>query len=197
LEEGGSMILYPNVMYANNRLVGTIILYKGVPVTINDLLPDINGEGVVYFTYLKDGKKGQAKYNQDFDLTPVPLGYTNYNGISLYLSRIPMRKDWKQGLRTATTRCLVNGQVYEGQVPFSELYKTIAGDYPSIKKAIEHVQLPQISSMSFNRAFAIDKALNIWHKGRSQIGKIINPKTHEYSLKDEFFWARETLEAAL
>lgn len=186
------MILYNDIGYAHGRLVGTIVLYKNKPVMINDI-----GGGFVYIMYLKDGKKETVNYDGNFDLTPVPLGYTNYNGLSLYLARIPMRKDWKQGLRTATTRCLLNGKEYEGQVPFSELHKTIVGDHPPLAKAIEHVKLPHITAMSFSRTFAIDKALDIWHKGRSKIGKIINPKTHEYSLKDEFFWARETLEEAL
>jgi hypothetical protein len=186
------MILYNDIQYANNRLVGTIVSYKGKPVLINEL-----GNAFASIMYLKDGKTETVNYNKDFDLTPVPLGYSNYKGLSLYLARIPMRKDWKQGLRTTTTRCLFNGEIYEGQVPFSELHKTIVGDYPTLDKAIEHVKLPQIKSMSFSRAFAIDKALDIWYKGRSAIGKIVNPKTHEYSLKDEFFWARETLEEAL
>jgi hypothetical protein len=185
------MILYDDFAYAHGRLVGTIVRYKGKPVMVNDMIAS-----KVYFTYLETKEHGEAIYGPSFDLTPVPLGYTNYGANSFYMARIPMRKDWKQGLRSTTTRCIITGMGnYEGPLPFPEIHKAIVADMPSLDEAIYKVK--GVESVAFNRSFAIDKALDIWHKGCRNIGKIINPKTHEYSLKDEFFWARETLEEAL
>jgi hypothetical protein len=187
------MILYDDFAYAHGRLVGTIVRYKGKPVMVNDMIGN-----KVFFTYLQTQTNDEALYSPHFDLTPVPLGYTNYGANSFYMARIPMRKDWKQGLRSTTTRCIITGMGnYEGPLPFPEIHKAIVADMPSLEVAIHNVKALGNNSSAFNRSFAIDTALDIWHKGCRNIGKIINPKTHEYSLKDEFFWARETLEEAL
>jgi hypothetical protein len=191
------MLLYDDFNYAAGRLIGTVVLYKKRPVLINDMAGNN-----VHFQDILTGKTNIVHWSNDFDLTPVPLGHTNFNGHAYYVARIPMRKDWKQGLRTGNMRGIAVGTdvgVDPGMVgiPYSEIGRTIIGDFPPIKNVITNMQSPGVKSQAFSRAFALDKALNIWHKGCRNIGKIIDGNKIKYELKDEFFWARETLEEAL
>lgn len=190
------MINYKDLTYAAGRLVGTIIRRNGIPILVTDL-----GPHGCYFKNMLTGATEQDVYpSNSFDITPVPLGNANYNGKSYYLSRIPMRKDWKQGLRASTTRISSPGIPFIefAELPNVEIARAILGDYPSLDKTIYSLKTSaQVTSMAFDRCFALDKENNIWHKGVRNIGKLINPHNHSYSLKDEFFWARESLEEAL
>jgi hypothetical protein len=189
------MVNYEDYNYAYQRLVGTIVMYADRPVMVNN----IDDEMIAHIKDLITGEGKYAKYDNDFDITPVPLGYCNIKKSAYYLSRSPMRKDWKQGLRAQTVRAVLSGL---GHVPFEELPNsalglTIMNVYPSFEEVVELVTKKKYHTIAFNRSFAVDENLNIWHKGVRKIGTIIDAATKAYTLSDDYFWAKETLEEAL
>ncbi len=184
------MITYKDPNYANGRLQGTVISYAGRGVTVAAWYPE-----EVTLTDLITGEHTIVKpKDPKIDLTPVKLGYANSKVYAAYVSRCPVRKDWKQGLRGTTMRVLVpNVGQSDAAIPSKVLGQTIIGEYPSFEACIEKVKNGIVNSMAFSRSVAVGAGLLLWHKGERCVGEI-NPNTHKINIYDKFFWTREEVE---
>lgn len=207
---------YDNKAYAANRLAGTFVRHKGKAVEVVDIgvmvsaLELISGELVV-FPY------------EELDINPVPLGYANVGGKALYVSRIPLRNDWKQGARFKNLRWTspadepneiepelideakrlnidpvllkrAQPRAERFDLPKKSLGELIEGKFPSFAEAIRAVQTGRkIVSIAWNRNFAVDKNLKIQHKGHI-VGWFDAIDRRGYKLKDEYWWTKEALE---
>lgn len=206
------MQLYLDKNYAAERLNGTIVRWRGKAVRV------IGIAAISAVQILRTGENDAAPYNE-LDLNPVPLGYCNFNGTALYLSRSPVREDWKQGLRVGTMRATFsdgkvvkplredldrfrdadedeNGPIRLKNIPDVEVAKTIEGEYPSLDDILTSLRRggKKLTQLAYNRNFAVDINFNIFHKGEYLIGKFTSPETHAYQLDDKFWWAKEALE---
>lgn len=183
------MLNYPDKNYASGRLIGTIVRYKEKPVIVQDMSGDI-----VKIKNLLTGDYEDGMYPY-LDINPVPLGYVNTKGNVYYVSRCPMRKDWKQGLRSQTIRAILIGDTYpvSHELNMKDVARTIIGDFPSLSASIKKLKDGDVSAIAFSRSFALDSVGNIWHKAIRNIGKL-DFKTLKKSIKDEFFWTKEELE---
>lgn len=180
-----------NLDYARTRLVGTIVTRNGKAITIDSITNDLR---VVYLS-LSTGQISECSY-EEIDINPVKLGYVNYNRQAVYFFRVPMRRDWKQGLRNQTLATTKGRQL--DRIPSKSLAKLIEGSYPTFNKALERMtsENTRLISLAFSRNFAIDKELGLFYKDKYRIGQI-NSDNGTYELEPQFMWAVETLEEDL
>jgi len=192
---------YNNQAYAANRLVGTIVRHKDKAISVQ-----VVGNRVVAIKLI-GGEQIEFPY-KELDINPVPLGYANIGGKALYISRIPLRNDWKQGLRPKNMRYSLskpnNGEIEEEdllrrELPNDVIGKTIEGIYPSYDDVVRAIANPgkKLQSMAYDRNFAIGVDGSIFHKGKYTVGTMIDAARRVFRLKDEFWWAKEALEETL
>lgn len=155
--------------YASSRLAGTVVrLLTGEPVIIDDVHPRM------VVTAVKLDKLDELIRVQlsDLNLKPVSLGMCNFKGITTYLCRKPMRRDWKQGLRAGNFTSLT-GFPAEA-IPPGDLSKVIRGDYPTIAQVIELFKKDKnIEQLAWCREWAVSRNGSLHYKGSPNIGELI------------------------
>ena len=178
------MRMYEEPDYAKSRLRDTIVRFGNTPIIISS----IGAREVQYMDMLTDAM-GICKL-KDLDINPVPLGYLNSNANgAIYMTRTPMREDWRQGLRATSMRSLP--ERYDPS--FRELGKLIVGQYPSLKEALFDTH-PK--GTAFSRSFAVFKGgEQLFYKGKFNIGSIGG--RHNINLLPNFEWVRDELEEEL
>lgn len=153
--------------YASSRLCETIVRLNGEPVYIYNVGPGMKAK------YGTLDNLDQEKFCQveELDLKPVPLGYCNFNKVASYLTRMPMRRDWRQGLRRGNFVSL-NGIAAE-RIPYDCLYQVIKGDYPSFAAALEASK--KVKSIAWHRHWSVDCKGDVFHKGHYKpVGRVVN-----------------------
>lgn len=188
------MLTYQEIGYAATRLVDSIVLLDKLPIYVQH----INDEGEVSFSYIKNNAIGKCKLS-DLDINPVPLGYCNYNKSTYYLQRMPVRQDYKQGLRHRTLRIVRRGNIAEpsDNIPSKAIHTTIIGDFPTYIRARD-VTLGDARgvSMAFSRNFAAIQGGTLQYKGLLNVGYVL-PDKDKPKLLDKFAWLSEALEEEL
>lgn len=160
--------MYTEAHYAKSRLIGTIVRVNltDEPIYIENVY-NPEGSDVIEVKcrniYTKDSPKLTYRLSE-LNLKPVRLGYVNDMGRAYYLTRMPMRRDWRQGLR-ANNMKVVNGI---SQPNFMSIINTIKNIYPSYGVVIDTRDM--YSSRAFCREFSVATD-NLLYKGRS-VGKI-------------------------
>lgn len=182
--------MYDDIDYARTRLLNTVIRdNNGEPIMVRDLGYDEDDDGIILiFNFLSDPYSAYGRINlYEANLKPVPLGYLNTSyGSSHYLSRIPVREDWRQGLRP-------NNMGVQSKYNFSDnnmysetifmeflpqLGKVIRGEYPSFEESLDRVVNQKYEHVAFSRKFSIyrglvdDNKFPLIYKGTHIIGNI-------------------------
>lgn len=153
--------------YASSRLSETIVRLKGEPVYIYSVHSGMSAK----YAKLSDLDNIAFCHVDELDLKPVPLGYCNYNKTACYLARIPMRRDWRQGLRRGNFTSLSG--VDAERIPYESLRKTILGEYPTYTASLDAVR--KVKSMAWHRHWAVDNDLQVFHKGAVRpVGQVVN-----------------------
>ena len=191
------MKTYEEADYANNRLRETVVRLKdGTPIQIIVIL---NSDTVNYIDLL-NRKEGICKLS-DLNIDPVPLGYCNTQSKCTYLVRMPMRQDWKQGLRFNSLRD-INGRKVDFN--YYTIAHTIMGKFPSLSECIDkfsntsknpfNTDQRNIKSIAFNRDFCIKDGELLEYKGVYVVGTI---SKNGYKLKERFDWVEDCLKMAI
>jgi hypothetical protein len=155
--------------YASTRLRGTVVMLNARPVEVLAMSPNSRSEVRCDLKDIITGDMIRADMQQ-LDITPVPLGYVNYNDQASYLTRMPTRgHGCQQGLRYATIRT-ING-MHAGDLPMSVIGKTIINDFPSLESCIKAVAKKH--SQAFHRNWMIDSGLNLIYKGTEVAGRVL------------------------
>lgn len=166
------------------KLDRTICLYKGEPYYIR---ADIYGKNLVSLYELGSMKKiKDVDYREeDFNYTAVSLGYTNWDGVAYYTSRVPERQN-SQGL--GVYQIMTRPKMYSENWFVSEAVKnTIKGIYPSLDKALSEVgNLPgQKKSIAFSRYFAVESkyrdVIGLNYRGR-EVGYLEDRESKKFRL---------------
>lgn len=180
---------YDTVEYARSRLVETIICLNGKPVQVVEVNNRfIDHEIIVGFNYLSSGDSG-VDVLENFDLNPVKLGYVNYQNNAHYLSRMPMRKDWRQGLRSINISDPFGGRP---SIPYKVIAETIVGNYPTFHSALEKINSSEEDKrVAFCRDFSMFKDI-LTYKGVMDVGKI-NTENGTITIDEPFNWVTESL----
>lgn len=174
------MKFYKDVPYAISRLVGTIVRYKGEPVEVIG-----KDDPHVRIQYLMSKRKDWIDVRR-LDINPVPLGYLNSDEFGCtYLSRIPMRSDWRQGLRQKAIK-VSNGLLFDA-FDRKDVAKTILNIYPHLKDARN--MCDDVRRVAFAREWCIGSKDTIWYKEK-EVGKYMHDRI---ALKPEYFYLEEKL----
>lgn len=185
------MRVYDEVEYAKTRLLNTIVRYKDKPISV----ADISANGLVSFYYIDTEKVGNCQL-KDLNLDPVPLGYVNTDKNSYYAVRMPMRNDWKQGLRDTNIRSW-DGTKILSYVNWFHISKTIQGEFTPYKGCLKMTTEGKSKSQAFGRNFALVRneekidTPQLFFKGKFNVGVVSGKKP---ILEDKFGWLSEMLE---
>lgn len=146
--------------YANSRLTETIVRLKGEPVYVYKVGPGMKTD----YSLLNEMHVMKQCKTEELDLKPVPLGYCNYNKNACYLSRIPMRRDWRQGLRRGNFASLSG--MNADRIPYEALKQCIIGEYPTFTAALEAVK--KLKSIAWHRHWCVDANNQVFYKGNGR-----------------------------
>lgn len=187
--------MYANddVRYALNRLVGTMVRYREELVSVTNVLFNGNDKPLqVYSEGVRSGQQYNAEIGE-YDLTPVPLGFINLvrrKNVN-FLSRIPIREDWRQGLRQNNARTLWGLNVWDDEA----IARTVENDFPTIEQLRGDLKGEEQLG-AWHRDFALDGQNNIYYRTEGKIGQFIGD-SREYLLDGPFIWVEESLKEAL
>lgn len=176
---------YKNIEYAANRLSGCIVntIYND-PVYVIGLSDEDDKFSCLR---LKDSDV-IALMNDELDITPVSLGFVNLRYTVSYLARMPMREDWRQGLRSNNVVNLLGPRFSE--IPKKRLYSTIVGSYPKLPSCLRFVAGDGWKMRAFHKHWAVNSAGQLWYKN-SVVGKV---EGKELVLSDKFSYLSKKLE---
>lgn len=176
---------YDTADYAATRLVETHIMYKGQLARVVSCA-QFGGQIVIGYE-LVTGGVGNA-FLPEFDLNPPKLGYVNHSGVAYYMTRMPMRKDWKQGMRNSNI--IANTGLNPG-INMKKINETIMGKFPSISTCLAGIQAGKFKSIAFDRNFCIWSDLKIEYKGAAIVGTV--NADGAIKIDDKSNWVREAL----
>lgn len=192
---------YDTAAYAASRLVDTIILYDGAPVIVRTVKSSDVGTGIaVTFTEILDPtEKVKTDDISKFNLDPVRLGYVNYRKDPVYLTRAPMRRDWRQGLRALN--------IYDADgnnprmIPYHVIAQTIMNRYPTFASILETMSSPlfEYGGLAYHRDFCLSREGRLRYKGMFAVGQV-NMDNGDVVIDADYSWVgeafNESMEAA-
>lgn len=175
--------------YANSRLAGTVVRLADEPVFVHYIGEDMIAK-LCKLSSLHEPFEEKADL---LNLQPVPLGMCNFSGKANYLARIPMRKDWKQGLRKENF--MSHSGIPHVLIPPDVLGLTIQGKYPSFDECVASFKDAEVVSVAWHRHWAITRTFDLMYKDEYEpVGKYIDGI---YVLNDGFKHLQEALEESL
>ena len=156
--------------YADSRVRGTIVRYEGEPVQVDNIFrDDETGEPTAVLKVLKSGRGSTAPLAA-LDLEPFKLGYVNYALSASYISRMPMRRDYKQGMRYQNIN---SGYGYhQKDIPLKDYYDTLMGKFPSFASALRSVTEGKLESCAWGHHWAVDNEGSLLYKFGKQVGTV-------------------------
>jgi len=185
------MFAIDDVAYIKGRLFDTIITHMDKAVIVTSVR-SYRKSVQVASTEILSGKEISDDIS-NYDLTPVKLGFVNnYNNHkSVYISRKPLRNDWRQGFRiNQATLAYMEGYIH--WVTNLDIAKTVEGEFPPLEDL-----KPKDGMLAWCRTFAVNSAEEIIYRGFGSVGKFLNRNNKEFKLKDEFFWVEDRLKKVL
>jgi hypothetical protein len=188
---------YDTTAYAHSRLQETLARLRGSGKPIFILGCEGSDSDIkVRFANIPDDDDIHLTSLSEVDFDPVPLGYVNFSARATYLTRMPMRKDWRQGTRLTS---MVDPAGYgPSRVPYKAIGQTIIGDFPSFNRVVETIgsRVKTPNSIAFSRNFAVKGDGALEYKGVKIIGDI-NLSTGGVNINDRFSWVQEELSLAM
>ena len=172
--------MYDTAEYASSRLQDTIVKYGGRAVSVcrveEDLTCVIRRLGTI---------ETHVVPLSELDLTPIRLGYVNFERGSYYLQRVPKRNDWRQGLR--------NNNVNHGILLEPCLSELLEGIYPSLGECVDATESGH-DEKAFSRFFSVSQGGCLNYKGRRHVGEVRGGKP---VLLGDFKFLEEVLKESL
>lgn len=198
------MILYDILDDAKNKLVGTIVYYKGKAVFVKDVQPMDTDDGVKYVVYmanLNGGKRMTALLDDpDLNYMNFNLGYANAHGYACWWFRHPMRQ-YAQGLKAGQLgRVASRREFYDMGFNYNgSICKMLENSYPKFQEIEKELKDEDQLAIAFHRDFAaswdkVHRDMIIEYKGRL-IGHSTNLK--DFELMDEYKYLTEALKEAV
>lgn len=177
--------------YADTRLRGTIVKHRDSPVYVESVDSEGRHAVATVFTLSSELRERQRVRVDDLDLTPFELGYLNYSGMACYLSRQPVRRDWRQGLRSQNMISYTGTHAHD--IPNHALNPLLTNNFPSFRECMDRIAAGD-SSASWNRNWAVDSEMNLLYKWGQVVGMVT---TDGPQLNESSQYLREQLEESL
>lgn len=190
--------MYPNdnVAYAYGRLVQTIIRYEGKAVEVVDVQLVARDRPLRIISSVILTGEIVSDSIDNYDLTPVKLGWVNnYNNLTTsYLTRAPVRQDWRQGFRPHTARVFVRPMDGRKVDVFDKhaIAKTIEGQFPPFGEVISKLKKNRIkgTALAWCRDFSMTAMGEIMYKMYGKVGNFIDGTI---LLDEQYVWVEESL----
>lgn len=179
--------------YAATRLNETIVRRNNQPV----LVRNVSGDGMVDYYNILDGERGSCRL-EDLDVRPMPLGYVNKAKKAYYMTRVPKRSDWRQGVR-ANNVMLVCRTPLRGML--HSLIRALYKNKTNFDGCFTEIAYRRASSMSFHQHWALKvrrnttKSHQLCYKGIDNVGHVYEDKT--FKLRKGCHHLKEYLEECL
>lgn len=159
--------------YASTRILGTIVrlIKDGSPVYVQHVSP----EGICMVIPIEKEwmlENAIRVHVDDLDYKPVRLGYVNCGGEATYIQRIPMRRDWKQGLRQEN--CTTSGRRLFA-IPMGDVKNCIINRYPTYAAAWKSVKPKprgRHKTLAWHRHWAVNTAGEVFYKNYEFVGRV-------------------------
>lgn len=186
------MIIYTNdeVEYAETRLVDTVVLCNSIPVKILGFLHSKTPQVVV--SDIRTSIETSVPMSS-IDLSPIPLGYINYKGRLNYVARVPVRGDYRQGLRYSNMTSICGIDVRE--IPWQVICNTITNQYPTIDNVVAFMQ--KKGPQAWHRDWGIENNFDLIYKGLEVAGSVDVNKGNLLSLHSDYEFLQESLVEAI
>lgn len=158
--------MYKEADYAGSRINHTIVRLGDEPVYVHEVYGDMtcavsNADG--------DDKRVSL---DDLNVLAPPLGFFNHNGTANYLSRRPLRNDYRQGIRTSQ---LVILKGHMGEVRRTHVMRCIKGEYPTLSSALDKIS-EGAESVAISRDLCLEGgngSINLCYKWYGEVGTIV------------------------
>lgn len=173
--------MYDTVDYAKQKLVGTVVrLNNGEPIRILDVVDKM----LVVFVKCPDEEQAKTTDFKNIDISSPPLGFINTKKGAFFISRIPKRNDWRQGVRSENCSKVAVSALGGGRLTTNEIMAAIVGpkEQPFWKATEEAKGLCGLS-LAIHRHWAITN-LNIYYKW-DKVGSY-NTTTGEISFNKDY-----------
>lgn len=169
------MIRYNSVEDLSMRLKNTIVRYRGEPVFIDKVTPDLDVRVVKLLDRFRTSYVDSS--HEDLDISSPPLGFMNNVNEAGYIFRTP-RNTQKQGVvpSNLTVMLINNGRSYREGIGWETIEdlipigQSIAGIYPSFEEVVDMVSKPRPNrnvSQAFSRDWAMVSRhgfMGVYHK---------------------------------
>lgn len=181
--------------YASTRLDGTLVRLAGTGEPV--MVQTVSVLGTVTVTPYGKSRDTHEYYVKldELDVHPVPLGYVNCGGDATYISRMPMRRDYKQGLRG--NNAWSSGRNFDA-LPHAAVRNCIMGRYPTFEKAWKDVQIGpnavRMKMLAWGRRWAVRSDGVIYYRGEEIVGQVVDGKP---MLLAGYTYLQELLEESL
>lgn len=179
--------------YAHTRISGTIVMYNGQPVYVDQVLTSEETKKPTAVVRWLSPNQHQASFIVDLSNLEVctpPLGYANYEGMASYITRKPMRNDWRQGIRHNNLLSVYGYDI--GSLPTEALYPLLINEYPKYKDCLKFLE--EDTGNRHSQAWAKDWAINISGELLYRFGNVVGTiKNGEPILEEKFNYLSDSL----
>lgn len=185
-------ILYDNPEYARSRIIETCVLSGGKVYYVHD----VEGDTCIVS---EPGKPKRSALNyKDLAIDPPTFGYVNVENSCWYVSRMPKRRDWRQGFHHENLVASSVGRPFRStrDIGYKNLCQPILNQYPKLAACHKNVLNNSRTSQAFSRDFCLsmrqdDGMTSVHYMGCWDIGTYDGSKFH---LSDKFKYLKERLE---
>lgn len=182
------MLFANDIMYAVSRLRDTFLLPKGALqkkglCSFIDVIPGANFSESTLITTTASGERVEAN-SQQFLYTLPPLGFTQlpasprqgWRDAAVFLSRIPLRNDWRQGLRGQQLYVNSRERPVNGRVMLSEyltrVNNMLLNKYPSLESVLCSLE-EEGGSWALSKNFRLDDSFKLYYQSYPEsVGKV-------------------------
>jgi hypothetical protein len=130
---------------------------------------------------------------EDISFEPPSIRALNTEDNSFFVERLPLRRDWKQGLRASQFRC---DELHSDWISrnWKSVDKAIKKEYPSLKEAVFDLEDFAVSR-AISEYFFLDENFKLLYKKQLEIGSLL--KSGQLALSARFSWLKEQLAATV
>lgn len=176
--------MYGSLEYAHQKLRRTVVMHNEKSVIVLDVIG--SDDNIILVTETRESQRIEAPI-EEFTIRGFKLGYANNADGCVYLSRMPMREDWRQGLRERNIT-MNDGRYRRGSSPsISRIMESLETTYPSMMDAFSKVKSGDLETVAFSPAFCFKKTrsgISLCYRDFRKIGEVSDDGS--YKLSDKF-----------
>ena len=137
------------------------------------------------------------EYYSAIDFSTPRLGFFNMpGGYSIYVCRVPKRRDWRQGIRPANLTSFNQGRCSMVSSHDIQNIATVRlNRKPSIPESIEMIEDTH-TSVAVGNKFCVTDRGEVWYKGMSKVGTL-NVESETIQLSRQYVHLQESLDQDL